>query len=89
LERAADNPTTILTAAADLRHHFALACRLFGGWIGLVVGMKLLALSIRPSRTDYEPDRGACFGCARCFTSCPNEHVRLGLMPATEKPVPS
>jgi ferredoxin len=86
LQRAAENPEAVMTAAADLRHRFDLACLLFGGWIGLVIGIKLVALSVRPSRTDYEPDRGACFECARCFTACPNERVRLGLMPAAEIP---
>jgi ferredoxin len=88
LQRASDNPEAILKAAADLRRRFDLACWLFGGWIGLVIGLKLLALSVLPGRTDYEPDRGACFGCARCFTACPNERVRLGWMPAAEKPAP-
>jgi ferredoxin len=89
LERAGEDPAAILSAAADLRHRFDLACGLFGGWIGLVIGLKLLALSVRASRTDFEPDRGACVECARCFTSCPNERVRLGWMPATDKPDPS
>ena len=89
LERAAGDPKAVLTAAADLRHRFDLACGLFGGWIGLVIGLKLAALSVRPSRTAYEPDRGACLACARCFTACPNERVRLGLMPAAGDPAPS
>jgi ferredoxin len=82
LQRAAEDPKAVLKVAADLRHRFDLACGLFGGWIGLVIGLKLVSLSLRPSRTDYEPDRGACLACARCFTACPNERVRLGLMPA-------
>ncbi len=88
LQRAAENPATILKEAADLRARFDLACWLFGGWIGLVIGLKLVALSLLPGRTDYEPDRGACFACARCFTACPNERVRLGWMLAAEKPAP-
>jgi len=72
-----------------LRHRFDRACLLFGGWIGLVIGVKLVALSVRPGRTDYEPDRGGCFACARCFTACPNERVRLGWMPAADKPAAS
>jgi ferredoxin len=88
LQRAGQNPEAILKAAQDLRRRFDLACWLFGGWIGLVIGLKLVALSVVPIRTDYEPDRGACFGCARCFTACPNERVRLGWMPAAEKPAP-
>ncbi len=88
LQRAEENPEAILTAAADLRQRFKLASALFGGWVGLVLGMKLISLSLRPSRTDFEPDRGACFACARCFLSCPNERVRRGLMPASELPLP-
>ncbi len=88
LQRAAEDPQAIIAAAADLRRHFNLACLLFGGWVGLVIGAKLVTLSLRPSRTDYEPDRGACFECARCFSACPNERVRLGLMPAAEAPLP-
>jgi NAD-dependent dihydropyrimidine dehydrogenase PreA subunit len=88
LQRAAANPAEILAAAAGLRRRFDLACALFGGWIGLVIGLKLVALSVRQNRTDYEPDRGACVACARCFTACPNERVRLGLMPAAEGAAP-
>ena len=43
---------------------------------------ELISLSVRRKRTDYEPDRGDCFACARCFEYCPNELVRRGLMPA-------
>jgi ferredoxin len=86
LQRAAENPDATLKAARDLQHRFILACELLGGWIGLVIGLKLIALSLRQNRTDFEPDRGACVACARCFTSCPNERVRLGLMPATGEP---
>ena len=88
LQRASGNPAEILAAAADLRRRFDLAALLFGGWVGLVIGLKLLALSVRQSRTDFEPDRGACVACARCFTACPNERVRLGWMPAADEPAP-
>jgi polyferredoxin len=81
--RAEQDPKAILAAAVDIRRRFALSCWLFGGWVGLVIGARLIALSVRPSRKDYEPDRGGCLGCARCFMSCPNERVRLGLLPAS------
>ena len=89
LRRAAEDPAALLTAAANLRRRFDLACGLFGGWAGLVIGLKFLALSLHTSRTDYEPDRGACVACARCFSACPNERVRLGLLPAAERVTPS
>ena len=55
---------------------------LFGAWVGLVIGGKLIALSVRRNRTDFEPDSGACFACARCFEYCPSERMRRGLIPA-------
>jgi len=54
---------------------------LFGGWTGLVIGGKWIALSVRRNRTDFEPDSGACFACARCFEYCPSERMRRGLIP--------
>jgi ferredoxin len=51
-----------------------------GGWIGLVLAAKLIQLSIRRRRTDYEPERAGCVSCGRCFWYCPKEQVRLGLM---------
>ena len=89
LQRADRDPEALLKSATDLRHRFWLACVAFGGWIGLVLGMKLVTLSLRTLRTDFEPDRGACFACARCFRSCPQEWVRAGLMPASEPPLNS
>ncbi len=86
LERAERDPEGLLKSATDLRRRFWLACVLFGGWVGLVLGLKLVSLSLRTLRTDFEPDRGACFACARCFRSCPQELVRVGLMPVSELP---
>ena len=81
LERARQAPKEILTEAAAIRRKFATGGWLFGAWVGLVIGVKLISLSLRRQRTDYEPDRGDCFACARCFEYCPNELVRRGLMP--------
>lgn len=81
LERAAHDPEAILKSATDLRQRFWIACVVFGGWVGLVVGVKLVSLSLWTERKDFEPDRGACFACARCFRSCPQELVRLGVKP--------
>ena len=89
LQRAERDPEALLKSATDLRDRFWLACMIFGSWVGLVIGLKLVSLSLRSLRTDFEPDRGACFACARCFRSCPNELVRLGLIPAGELPKPA
>jgi len=83
LERARQNPQEILTEAGRIRARFATAGTIFGAWVGLVIGAKLVSRSLRRRRTDYEPDRGDCFACARCFEYCPNELVRRGVMPAS------
>jgi polyferredoxin len=82
LQRARENPREILTQAVAIRRQFAWGTTLFGLWVGLVIGVKLISVSLRRTRTDYEPDRGDCFACARCFEFCPNELVRRGLSPA-------
>ena len=82
LERARQTPKEILSEAAGIRRKFGIGGWIFGAWVGLVIGAKLISLSVRRKRTDFEPDRGDCFACARCFEYCPNELVRRGLMPA-------
>lgn len=82
LQRAQANRKNLLTNAAHLRQQFNRGGWLLGGWMGLVLATQLVSLSVRRHRTDYEPDRGACFSCARCFEFCPNERVRRGLLPA-------
>jgi NosR/NirI family transcriptional regulator, nitrous oxide reductase regulator len=86
LSRAEEDPKALLTAAVEIRQRFVWAGWLFGAWVGLVIGVKLIALGLRQRRTDFEPDRGACVGCARCFNSCPNELLRRGLLPAAIEP---
>jgi ferredoxin len=83
LERARQNPREVLIQAARVERRFAIGTAIFGGWAGLVIGIKLISLSVLRRRTDYEPDRGSCFACARCFESCPNEIIRRGIPPLT------
>jgi ferredoxin len=86
LDRARQSPEEVLGAAARVQKRFAVGGALFGGWLGLVIGGKMISLSIRRRRTDYEPDRGSCYACARCFEYCPNELIRRGVIPASLGP---
>jgi len=63
--------------ARAVKSSYSYAGWALGGWLGFVIGLKLIMLSLRRQRLDYEPDRGACVACARCYTSCPKEHQRL------------
>jgi len=59
--------------AESLRRSYERGGWLFGGWVGLVIAMKLIGLSIRRTRIDYEAERGSCMACARCYRWCPQE----------------
>lgn len=62
--------------ATEIRGRFAVGGALLGGFIGLVAGGKLVALSVRRRRTEYEADPAGCFACGRCYQYCPKEHER-------------
>ena len=63
--------------ASDMRARFGRGGWLFGGFAGLVVGLKLIGVSLWRRRTDYEADQASCLACGRCFEYCPKEHARL------------
>ncbi|MCX7886173.1 MAG: hypothetical protein N3B01_02800, partial [Verrucomicrobiae bacterium] len=78
--RATGEPLEKLYAEAKaVRQRFVLAGGWCGAWIALVIGVKLISLSVRRHRRDYEADPIRCVGCARCFRYCPEELRRLGL----------
>lgn len=84
LGRAELTAPALLKSAAEIRGKFVTGGWWFGGWVGLVIGARLISLSLRSSRTDFEPDRGACYACGRCYLACPNERVRVGLLSPAE-----
>ncbi len=63
--------------ASIIRNKFILGGWLLGGFMGLVIGVKLAAVSVWRKRTDYEADRAGCIACGRCFKYCPREQLRL------------
>ena len=72
--RTGEKPVEVLYAdAARVVHRFQYASTLFGGFLGLVISLKLIRLSLMRKSRDYVPDRGACLSCARCFPYCPVE----------------
>ena len=63
--------------AEGIRTQFGTGGWVFGAFVGLVVGLKLIGLSVWRQRTDYEAGRADCLACGRCYNHCPREHVRL------------
>jgi polyferredoxin len=70
--RASDTPNeTLYAKAVEIKRDFATGGSWLGAFLGLVIGCKLIAVSILRKRTGYEPDRGTCLSCGRCFKYCP------------------
>lgn len=63
--------------ASTIRARISLVGWVFGGFTGLVIGLKLVAVSVKWQKAGYEADRASCLACGRCFQYCPKEQVRL------------
>ncbi len=72
--QSGDSKAQLFEDAGAIGSNFVLGGWLFGIWMGLALGLKLVAFSLRRRRTDYEADRGSCLACARCYEFCPQEH---------------
>ena len=57
--------------ATEILNRFYAGGWILGGFIGLAIGAFLLGKLFSRHRTYYEPNRGACFSCARCIDYCP------------------
>jgi ferredoxin len=80
--RATDTTTEqLMERAQAIRASFRRGGWWLGGFLGLVVMLKLIRLSLWRTRTEYEPDPAECFTCGRCFAYCPQEVAR-------QRPVP-
>jgi NosR/NirI family nitrous oxide reductase transcriptional regulator len=57
--------------ALIIRKKFRIGSWFLGGFLGLIIGVKLMNQFIFRKRTDYEPNRGHCYSCGRCMDYCP------------------
>ena len=72
--REGDTPDRELFAeAVGLKAGYGRGGRWLGAFIGLVIGLKLIGVSVLRRRDGYEPDCGTCLSCGRCFKYCPVE----------------
>ncbi len=83
--RASGKPREeLFQEAVSIQEKFRLGGWFLGGFIGLILGLKLLNLSVLRRQLEYDVDTGTCLSCGRCFAYCPFEHVRLGLITPEE-----
>ncbi len=61
----------------EIQEQFRMGGLITGAVVGFVIGLKLVLLSIRRRRPEYEAERPTCLACGRCFLYCPIEHRRL------------
>ncbi len=74
--RRSELPASVLfDEAAHTRQRLRSGGMVLGGFFGLFVGFRLIGLSLRRRRSIWEPDRGECLSCGRCFEACPIDHV--------------
>lgn len=79
--RATGQPVDELyQSAIELQQRFRWMGGWLGAWTGLVIAIKLIHLSVRRRRDDYQADQASCVSCGRCYWYCPVEKVRLGLI---------
>ncbi len=64
--------------ALEIRRRIGAGGWFLCGFMGLVMGGRLVSLSVLRRREDFEPHRGKCVSCARCFRYCPKEVERKG-----------
>ncbi len=79
--RESGQPTAeLFDEAAKIRGQFRTGGWFLGGFIGLILSIKLVNLSVFRRRPEYDVDTGNCLSCGRCFSYCPYEQERLGLI---------
>ena len=59
----------------DVRREYKFYAHLAGALIGFVIGFKLLKLSLKRGRKNYEIDMSRCTMCGKCFNYCPQNLV--------------
>lgn len=83
--RAAGKPTEeLFEEARIIQDKFKVGGWIVGGFIGLIIWIKLINAFIRRKQPEYYIDTGMCLSCARCFSYCPYEQVRLGIITPEE-----
>jgi NosR/NirI family transcriptional regulator, nitrous oxide reductase regulator len=68
---------TLYAEASMLRNQFGVGGGALGAFLGLVIGLKLIGVSVFRSRSEFEIDQANCVACARCYRSCPMDRQRI------------
>jgi len=83
--RASGKSKEILYEEAEqIQANFSYGGWFLGGLLSLILFIKLVNLSVKKKRPEFEIDKTACISCGKCFIYCPYEKVRLGILKPEE-----
>lgn len=69
--------------AAGVVGKLGIGGAIVGLWMAVVAGVRLVRWSVPARRKGYDADAAGCLACARCFTKCPIELERRGMVELT------
>jgi polyferredoxin len=64
-------PEELFAEVLPILHRFYIGGWILGGFLGLVFGILIASRLLGKYQTDYIPNKGNCFSCARCVDYCP------------------
>jgi polyferredoxin len=74
----------LIASALKIRSTLKIGGSLLGGFLGLVLGIKLIGFSTVRTQTGYEVNKASCFSCARCCGYCPSDDIhKRNFIPGT------
>jgi ferredoxin len=64
----------VYSEASGVLRQFYIGGWILGCFLGLVFGITIAYQMVTTYQTDYTPNKGTCFSCARCVDFCPVDH---------------
>ena len=59
----------------NIKQQFKLYSTIIGPFLGLIIGLTLIGLSLKRTRKHYDIDDANCVNCGRCFSYCPQNKM--------------
>ena len=69
---------TQIREAKVIQQKFYIGGWILGGFLGLIIGIKLLSELFVNKKKEYQPYRADCYSCGRCIEYCPVEKKQRG-----------